>query len=787
VSSFSDLYLFDAFVLDPSRRALLRDGVPVSLSPKAFEILSYFVMNPGRVVTKEELFKAVWPDSFVEESNLAQQISWLRKALGDKADSIVTVPRRGYQFVLQVEAHLAVPAAALVSAPEQHSGEVVIQRVLERTHVVIDESSMAPAHGDSPAVQPASSRVRWVVAAGAVLLLGASWIGWRLLQHPEPGGRAQVVVADFANATGDATFDTALKHALEIDLDQSPYIEVLSEHDAFDTLTLMGHKSSDALTPEIAKEVCLRNNWQVLLAGTISSLGRDYVLTLEATDCNTGKKLASARAEASSKENVLEALDSVADRCRRRLGESPKSVENYQVPIVQETTPSLEALKAYSLGAYLGAQGKDETESLPLYQRAIEIDPEFAMAYGALANDYYNLNEYNLAAQNYRKAFQLSDRVSAREKLILRAHYYAEGQNDLLQGIQVYRLWAATYPKDWVPWVNLANNYTQLGEYGPALEAGKRGLQAQPNRGISYSVLTRAYLRANRFDEAKAVGLQAIERHHDSVGLHSSLFAIAVAQNDTAALAREIEWGKAHNNVWYSWELPYLQANASAASGKYKQAAEFFRRAYATAMHETMPEAAADVAISQAETAFALGLPADARAALERVRETEADSPEAASLRAGLGDPSPGDKLLAAHAAGAAPGSPTGFLALVELRAAVDLAHGRPSDVLQELEAARPYELADYTILTQRATAYLRLKRPEKAANEYRKILANPGVDVPSPVYPLAHVGLARAYAAQNDKTASRKEYEVFFELWKDADADVPVLQQARREYARLL
>jgi DNA-binding winged helix-turn-helix (wHTH) protein/tetratricopeptide (TPR) repeat protein len=776
----NDVYRFDEFELDPSRRALARNNAHVPLSPKAFDLLMFLVLNPGRVITKEELLKAVWPDSFVEEGNLAQYISWVRKALGDRSACIATISGRGYQFTAKVQVEHSVDAL-----PESQPGDIFVQRVRERTHVVIEQSSPAPVALALPAWTPnrRNTAIRWASLSllAAALIAVAATVAWKRLVPP-PQLR-KVVVADFANSTGDAAFDRTLKRALEIDLEQSPYIDVMSESEAASILQLMGRGNTPEITPGIAREVCERSNRQVLLTASIAPVGRDYLLTLEATDCASGKQLAGAKAEASTKEKVLAALDSVADHVRKGLGESTASLQSYQVPIMTATTPSLDALKSYSVGLYLAAQGKGEAETLPFYQKAVALDPGFAMAYGAIASDYYNLNEYNLASQYYRKAFELSGSVSAKEKLEIQAHFYCEGQEDLLQGMQVYSIWAETYPHDWVPWVNLTNEYTQLGKYAPAISAGRRAIQEAPDRGISYSVLVRAYKRANHFADAKAVAQQAVQKGKDSSGLHASLLQIAFAENDRDAFSREIKWGEDHGGGWF---FLVIQADAAATAGSYRKAEEMFRDAVEAAERDNLPETASDILLDQAQTEFELGLDASSRATIRRVGNSEEDSPDLAFLHAELGDASSAERYLAAHNSSTHPGTQMAFVNLPRIQAALAMRRGKPLDAITALGPAIPYELADYTVPSQLGAAYLQAGQPEFAGHEYRKILLNRGVDPVSVLYPLAHLGMARAYALEKDTRRSRKEYDEFFALWKDGDSDIPILKQARIEYSRL-
>jgi tetratricopeptide (TPR) repeat protein len=508
-------------------------------------------------------------------------------------------------------------------------------------------------------------------------------------------------------------------------------------------------------------------------------------LTLEATNCASGREIAAAKAVASSKEDVLAALDSVADHVRSKLGESSKSMQSYQVPIVQATTPSLEALQAYSMGDYLVSQGKDENESLPLFQKAVELDPQFAMAYGQIANDYYNLAEFDQASLYYAKAFQLSGHVSEKEKLILQAHYYAEGKRDLENGIKTYTLWADTYPFDWPPLVNLCNQYTQLGKYAPAIEAGERALKLQPDRGITYSVLARALMRADRFSDAKAVGALAEKRGKDSVGLHETLFEIAVHEQDRVAVSRETQWAAAHNTGWYGWFFPYGQAEARAMTGSFRQAESLFRTAYATAREQRATESADDLLMDEARMEFDFGLPMMAKSTLRRIENQNSDVPDLSVLYAELGDSSAPKRYIAAYANRTDDTQMT-YIYLPRVRAALAMKEGKPLDAVAALEAARPYELVDLSILTQRGAAYLMARDGERAAKEYQTVLVHPGLDPDGYLYSMAHLGLARSFALSGRTDASRAEYKIFLGAWKGADPDLPVLNKANAELATL-
>jgi tetratricopeptide (TPR) repeat protein len=637
------------------------------------------------------------------------------------------------------------------------------------------------------AALPGSSRrfgKRWIAIAG-VLLLGlatAIFFWWR--GHRPPPSNQTIVLGDFDNRTGDGTFDVVLKKALEIDLAQSPYLDVMSEQEAAGVLQLMGRKMDDGLPPDVAKEVCQRSNRQVMLNGSITNLGREYLVTLEAIDCTSGKRLTEAKAEAASKERVLAALDATADRVRHALGESAKSVERFQVPIAQATTPSLEALKAYSIGEYMvGRTGKEETETLPMFQRAVELDPQFAMAYAAIATDYHNLNEFKQAAPYYQKAFDLSGQVSEKERLYIRAHYFGDSQNDLEQGIKEYQLWGETYPRDWGPWLNIANAYTQLGQYAPAIAAGEQALKLDPSRGINYTVLARAYLRVNRFADAKATGLRAVSLGKNSYGLHAILFEIAFVEGDRATMTREIAWSQGRPSEWYCL---YVQALAAATEGKYRKAEELFHAAYNVAEREKLTETADDILITEATTEYELGLPGVARGTLRRVKEQDTDNPEYVVLRAKLGDVQFAEHFLADQGSAGHSGTLMTHEYIPRINSEIALQRKKYPDAVSALEPTASYEFAGgFTVFAQRGEAYRSAGQMDKAANEFEKILAHRGVDPVSPQFPLAHLWLGRAAAALiGRERESRSEYEKFFAMWKDADKDLPVLLAAQKEYA---
>ncbi len=773
------IFQFGEYCVDPLTRTLRRNDVPLALQRRAFDVLFYLVQNPGRIVPKDELLKNVWPDTFVDENNLAQSISSLRKALGqlpNEPNYIATLPGRGYQFIapVQVVAQETRLAAAESTAPATAANGFLLQQRTMTTSIVTEE------------VQPRSrARRRALAAALAVTgLLAAGYAWWRHV-HMEPT-TATVVLADFVNTTGDAAFDYTLRRALEVDLEQSPYMDVLSEKNGVSTLLLMGRRSDTRLTPDVAREICERTNRRVLIEGTISSVGPRYLLTLVATDCGTGKTLTSAKAEAADQGRVLTALDTVAARIRSRLGESAKSLASYQVPLKEATTPSLEALKAYSTGKYLQSQGRPRVESIAAFQRAVELDPNFAMAYRELGIENRNLSQYAFSRQYFQRAIDLSGHLSNYEQLLIRADYYAYGQNNLIEGIRAFQVMASAYPHDPGPVSAIMDASDILGQYDLSIATGERGLKLFPDSALILENLGESYMRVGRFEDCKAIMQKIAEMvKGPDTGQPLGLFYIASAKHDEAEIARLSQWFDAHEDGATVWYFPSFRGEAAAATGKYRQSLPLFENAYRSALRANLPETADKVLIDEASAQLELGLPVEAAATLRRIHEPAESRPELVSLHAALGDTSMAESFLAAHSA-PTPDTLMTYVYLPRVRAAVALARGKPLEAIAALDPARPYEMRDYTVPTLRGEAYLKLRLAGPAIAEYRKILDNPGIDPVSVLYPLAHLGMARAYAMQNDKAGSRLEYEALFAYWKDADAGLPILQQAHLEFERL-
>jgi len=768
---------FENCVLDPARRALSCAGETVPLKPKTFDLLFFLASHAGRVVTKDELLKALWPDSFVEERNLNQHIFLLRKALAEQGldgRTIVTIPGRGYQFAAAVE----IPVQETLPG----NAEVILHAVESTTTVVVEEGSDSMERSPAVTLPGAALRNRtglWIAAAIVVVLAGG--IGTYIWLHrPSPVLR-KVVIADFLNLTGDPSFDRSLKSALAVGLSQSPYIQLMSPGEEQSALATMEKAPDSPLLRDTALEVCRRNDYQALLNGKIEQSGIRYELTMEIIGCVTGKSIAVFRAEAAYKDAVLDTLDDLSARVRRKLGESTQSIEQFQVPLREATTFSFEALKAYDIGSELGNAGKYE-ESIPYFQKAAGLDPKFAAVQASLGVAYYDLGATDKAAAYLKKAFDLSSNTTEVERLFIRSSYYIMAERDLPAGRRVFQEWTQVYPAQESPWIDLADVEMQLGNFPAAIEAAEHGVRYAENRPpLSYATLAQAYMRQNRFADAKRTIAEAQALGKDSPLAHHVLLQIAMMEQDRGALEREIEWSNKSPQLYWSLET---QAIFEASQGRYRRCEELFENGIADAQKEVGTEVADNLRLVEAEVEIELGRTAKAKELLRQIKDH--DDFDFAIDSAWIGDPSAGQALLR---------KPEQFphgtfehnVYLPEIRSLIALNRSDTAGAMAALEPSAPYELAISEVIYLRAQAFLAARQGAKAQEELQKLIDHPALDdAPYPRNTLAHLGLARAYALEGDTSASRDEYAKFFALWKDADPDVPVLEQAHQEFAHL-
>ena len=642
-----------------------------------------------------------------------------------------------------------------------------------------------------------SARSGWVgVTGGAVLVvaLAASSFWWLSGRKAHAlTGKDTIVLADFTNTTGDPVFDGTLRQGLTVQLEQSPFLSLISEQRIQQTLRLMGQSPDAKLMPEIARDLCQRTGSKAVLTGSIAQIGQ-YSLIVNAVNCSNGETLASAEARASDKNHVLDALGKVATDMRAKLGESLSTVHKLDTPVEQATTPSLEALQAYSLGWKTQTGKGDDAAAVPLYQRAIRLDPNFAMAYASLGTSYNNLGETSLAAENIRKAYDLRDRVSDREKFYIESHYYQFVTNDLEKARRAYELWAQTYPRDLVPPSNLTNIYGALGQYDKALAEAREGFRLNEAGGTGN--LVNSFLQLNRLEEARATAEGAQAKNFDSPYLRFVLYQLAFLQNDAAGMAQQAAW--AVGKPGWDDVLLASEADTAAYSGRLGKAREFSRRAVASAERADEKETAAGYEDEAAlrEALFGNAAEARQRVAAALALSVGRDVQYGAALALALaGDMTRAQAMAEDLGKRFSDDTIVHFNYLPTIHARLALSRNDSSKAIDSLQAAAPYELgipgagtfttALYPVYV-RGEAYRVGHQGSEAATEFQKILDHRGIVVNAPIGALAHLGLARAYALQGDTVKARAAYQDFLTLWKDADPDIPIFIAAKAEYVKL-
>jgi tetratricopeptide (TPR) repeat protein len=586
-------------------------------------------------------------------------------------------------------------------------------------------------------------------------------------------------------------FDGTLRQGLSSQLEQSPFLNLLSDERVAQTLALMAQSKDARFTRELAREVCQRTASAASIEGSISSLGSQYVVGLKAVNCRSGDVLTNEQATANGKEQVLKALGEAATKMRVKLGESLASVQKYDAPPENVTTPSLEALKAYNLGCQAQIVKRDNPAAVALFLRAVSLDPNFAMAYARLGTNYLGLGETARAAENTRKAYELRERVSEREKFYITSHYEYTVTGNLEATRKAYELWAQTYPRDEIPPGNLAILYSSLGEHDKALAAYQEALSLNPGSGLSYTNLVSGYVAVNRLDEARATAQEAQARNLDNPINHQNLYQIDFLQHDAAGMEREA--AGVMGKPGFEDGVLDTESDTAAYAGQFSKARELTRRASESAQRVDEKETAAgyegesawrealvgnmSLAKQQAQAALALSTGRDVEAISAMALGLAGDGAQATRLATDMAKRFPEDTIVQ-------------FNYLPTIRAATALQGGSATKAVEALIPVAPYELGSagqslYPVYL-RGEAYLAAHQGSAAAAEFQKILDHPGVVLNEPIGALAHLGLARAYALSGDSIKSRTEYQNFLGLWKAADPDLPILIAAKSEYAKL-
>jgi len=700
----------------------------------------------------------------------------------------------------ETESRHGVPASSGSVAVAQESGS----QLAPPSSASGSSPVLAPSPSSSAvkvAEVPVAGRKLWtVLVPAAVLLVAAAMAGAFYLRSRSttPTTKATpltekdtVVLADFINSTGDPVFAGTLKQAHAVDLEQSPFLNILSDRRVGETLKLMGRAPTEHVTADVAKELCLRTGSKAVLSGSISNLGSQYIIGLDAVACNTGDDLAKEQAEAPSKEGVLKALDSAATAMRTRLGESLASVQKFDVP-VEATTPSLEALKAYSMGITT-SRTKGDAEAIPFLKRAIELDPNFAMAYVGLAVEYSNLGQASLAADHAKKAYDLRDRVSDRERYRISAFYFQYVTGEVEKATEAYELWAKSYPRDLVPHINLGVIYSALGQYDKAITETEASRRLEPTI-LGYANLAGMYIAVNRLQDARQTLQEAQQKNFDGFYLRINRYSLAFLSGDSAEMERQVTWAAGRPGE----EDQMLNAHADTQTyyGRLEKARDLSRRATDSAVRADAKETGAlwlayqalreaemgnaDVAKRAVARALALAPGRNVKVLSSLALARTGETAQSRTILEALQKSEPTDTYLKVY-----------WFPVIE--ASIAMAQQAPDRAIVALEPALPYELGGPPPGTStmypaylRGLAYLAQKNSPAATAEFQKFFDHPGIVLNFLLGSLAHLQLARAYAMSGDTAKAKAGYQDFLTLWKDADPDIPILKEAKAEYAKL-
>jgi len=769
---FKHLLRFGPFEADLHSGELRKGTTRLRLQEQPFKILSLLLLHPGEVVTREEIRKTLWgEDTFVDfERGLNKAVNRLREALGDSAESprfIETLPKRGYRFI----------------APVEVVGSEVVGPL--RSHLE-PEPSRVPAES----IHPKSPRhvVLWIFAGAMLAALVV--VAWRFLRQPALlTERDTIVLADFENRTNDSALDGTLKEALSIALGQSPFLKILPDQQVADTLRLMLRNPDQRLDRDVARSVCRRTGSKAVLAGSIASLGSEYVIGLQANNCDSGDVLAREQARANRKEDILAGIDSVASRLRLKLGESLPSIQKYDRPVHEAlSTASLDAFQAYANGERL-VRREGNFAAIPLFKRAIELDPDFAYAHAALGLVYGLQGEANLAVDYTRKAYALRDHVSEWERYFISFQYEFRVTEDLDKAIQLGRIWTQNYPRERTSHNRLAAAYGRVGDYEHAAAELEQARVLGGGFPIDVGALARAYMALGRFNETKAILQESLERNPQHQALRQRRYLLAFLEDDQKLLKEQLEWAAHETGGLARFELYETEAYF----GHARKSRELLQSAAETAMHIDLKERAAQLLAGEAVWEAEFGF-------RELAREH--------ALQALASEPGPDTEVLALTALAELDDSAhvreqvsrlkekLPSATLIEnywaptILAEIEIASGSAEKAIELLRRTEAYELSSESPMLPvyvRGKAYLKAMQGQAAAAEFKKILDHQGVVGTSPIGALAYLELARALTISGSTSRARNEYQKFFDLWKDADEDIPILKSAKSEFEHIV
>ena len=815
MSATHKLLRFGVYELNLVTEELRKNGIPLKLPPQPFRILALLASHAGQLVTREEIEKQIWGDgTYVDfEHGLNQCIKQIRTALNDNSDAplyIETLPRRGYRFVAPVVSK-TIPAPGLVTesksgiqsalpailtvatAPESGAGTSAAAVSSTPAGASVTSASGAAV---APARDPSSIPVSSVRSKRAAILVSvallctaviAIWL-WRARTHSVLAANDSIVLADFTNSTSDPVFDDALNRALLVALRQTPYLNLLGTDKVGGTLKLLKHSSNDKLTPELAREVCLRTNSRAVIAGVIFDAGNGYRMGLTATNCQTGKVMAVSDMDAASRDQVVKTLGLAAAVLRRKLGEPEFSMRDFNKPLDEATSPSLEALREVTLASNIKRQHGDAAAAGAHLKRAVELDPNYAQAYVALGIGYLNAGDTRLSAQNLEKAYELRDHVTQRDRFQIEAFYYIgiTGQKD--KSIETLTNAVRTYPSDPIAHMNLSADLMVVGQYEKAVAEAQESIRLTPS-GAAYVDLMTSYVALGQLDAAKAAFDEAQANKVDDALLYVQRYLLGFQQGDEAAMQEQLT--RAEGKPSLQATLLCTESNTQAFHGRVRSSGEVLLRATrhggnlqsaaeCKALHAVVQAEIGNLEVSRREAAEAqtLNPSANVRTSSALALARSGNLAEADKLAAIVSQEHPQATIMQDYS-------------LPTIRAAIELQKNNPARAIEILKVTTPYELGFGAFSSMypayiRGEAYLKLGQGQLAAAEFQKLIDHPGIVSNFVTGALAHLQLARAQVMAGDNAAAHKSYAQFLALWNDADAEIPVYKQAKAEYARL-
>ncbi|QHN03512.1 tetratricopeptide repeat protein [Granulicella sp. WH15] len=776
------LVKFEEYEIDRSRWQLSWGDKPLPLNRKTFDLLLYLVDHADRVVGKDELLRRLWPESFVEESNLTQHIFLLRKALSRHESGtkiIETIPGRGYRF------------AAVIKEQQPATDRMVISASESITRITLEEEvdTSEPASHELEVTQPLLStpsgkrRIHWIVGGliVGVALCVAGWFGWQRWLDRSGGAPVQVVLTPIEGTTGDAILDKSLTQALRMDLAQSPYITVVPASSVLATLTQMMHKPDDTITPAMAREVCERTNSQAVLSGSLARIGQHYLVTEEASNCVDGSVIGQSKYEVETAEELPRAIDKLAATLRRNLGESRRSIARFNMPLFAQNTSSLDALKAWTQGVEADRRG-DTVRAIAFYKLAVAADPNFAWAYYSLATTSSNAGDYAASREASAKAYSLRDTAGKPQAFAINALYNVLVTQDLYESLRNYQTWAGLYPNSSLAWNGLAYVQANLGRYTDAAVSDGRSVALAPQNQNYLNTLALSLIQSGESDEARKTLDQAVAMKIDDNYIRVRYLELAYLLHDESLLRAQRQWSDAHPR---SAIVLVTEVEIAIAEGRFADARRLLARSNQLYREQGVEGAADQYTKATAVEMMEAGDGSEAKSLFSRTPADLEEGEEVLGL-AYSGNISAAQSAIRAMQTKYPKGTLWHLYWGPLTQAVIALRENKAKEAAAVLETARPVENRELVVPWLRGNAYLASGQPTLAEADYRNVVTHPERDPTSPSISLSWLGLGRAFAAQGKRSAAIDAYQHFFTLWAHADPDAMYLRQAKQEFATL-